>query len=108
MITIRRLLILAAFIITALVVPVGIAMAAQQTPTTGQPGASNGVTCFSSPSTANAPGNSMNAGGSVFNPGGTAGMHYAGNPGTASLQHSNSTAAVSQYDVGCLRVTTNH
>lgn len=77
------------------------------TPTTGQPGASNGVTCFSSPATASAPGQSMNAPGSVFNPSGTAGTVYAGNPGTASLAHSNSAAAVSQYDIACLRVTSH-
>ena len=107
MITIRRLLILAALIITALVVPVGVAMAAQQNPTTGQPGASNGVTCFSSPATANAPGNAMGAHGSVFNPNGVAGTVYAGNPNTASLAHANSTAAVSQYDIACQQVTSH-
>jgi hypothetical protein len=54
-----------------------------------------------------APGNSMTAGGSVFNPAGTAGTVYAGNPGTASLANANSTAAVSQYDVACLQVTSH-
>lgn len=105
MTTVRRLLCLAAFIVTALVVPVGVAAAAQQNPTTGQPGASSGVTCFSSPDTASAPGNAMAARGSVFNPNGVSGTVYAGNPGTASLAHANSTAAVSQYDIACLRVT---
>jgi hypothetical protein len=36
--------------------------------TTGQPGASSGGTCFASPATASAPGNSMAAPGAVFNP----------------------------------------
>src|SRR6266852_5738045 len=74
---------------------------------TGQPGASAGVTCFSSPSTAQAPGQSMNSPGSVFNPTGQAGTVYAGNPGTASLAHANSPNAVSQYDIACLQVTTH-
>jgi hypothetical protein len=74
---------------------------------TGQPGASNGVTCFSSPSTTTAPGNSMSSLGSVFNPAGQSGTVYAGNPGTASLAHANSPNAVSQYDIACLRVTSH-
>jgi hypothetical protein len=48
----------------------------------------------------------MNAGGSVFNPGGQAGTVYAGNPLTASL-NSNNPKAVSQYDIACKNVTTN-
>jgi hypothetical protein len=101
----RRLLCLAA-ITTAGVVAVPASQAwATQSPTTGQPGASNGVTCFSSNATANAPGNSMNAPGSVFNPNGTSGTVYAGNPNTASVANSNSSAAVSQYDIACLQVT---
>jgi hypothetical protein len=50
------------------------------------------------------PGNAVNAKGSPFNPGGTAGTVYAGNPDTASLAHSNSTATVSQYDNACLQI----
>ena len=72
----------------------------------GQPGASAGVTCFSSASTAQAPGNSMGAAGSVFNPGGVSGGVYAGQPGTPSLANG-SANAVSQYDVACLQVTTH-
>lgn len=37
----------------------------------------------------------------------TAGSVYAGSTGTASLLHSQSTAAVSQYDVACLMLTTH-
>jgi hypothetical protein len=74
---------------------------------TGQPGASNGVTCFTSSSTATAPGNSMSSPGSVFNPNGQAGTVYAGNPGTASLANANSPNAVSQYDIACLQFTTH-
>ena len=36
---------------------------------------------------------------------GQAGAVYAGNPGTASLAHSNSTASVSQYDTACVRLS---
>jgi hypothetical protein len=72
---------------------------------TGQPGAP-GVTCFSSSATAQAPGNSMSAAGSVFNPSGQAGTVYAGNPGTPSLANG-SANAISQYDVACLQVTTH-
>jgi hypothetical protein len=52
------------------------------------------------------PGKSITAPGSVANPSGVSGTVYAGNPGTASLA-ANSTAAVSQYDVSCLQVTTH-
>ena len=43
---------------------------------------------------------------------GTAGFenaeeHYAGSYGTASLTHSNSSHAVSQYDVACYQLTQN-
>jgi hypothetical protein len=72
-----------------------------QNPTTGHKGAPNN-TC-GSPGTST-PGNTANAPGSPFNGSGTAGTVYAGNPGTASLANSNSTAAVSQYDVACFQV----
>ena len=93
--------------VAPMLVALGSGTASAVTPTTGQPGASNGVTCFSAPDTASAPGRSMNAQGSVFNPSGTAGTVYAGNPGTASLANSNSSAAVSQYDIACLQVTSH-
>lgn len=53
------------------------------------------------------PGAAMSASGSAFNPDGTAGAHYAGNPGTASLAHANSPHAVSQYDVACFQQTSH-
>ena len=96
-----------------LIAPAVIAMAtlaiqgpalALQNPTTGHNGAPTN-TCGSAPNTMITPGNAANANGSPFNPNGTSGMHYAGNPGTSSVAHSNSTAAVSQYDVACLRQT---
>jgi hypothetical protein len=77
---------------------------ALENPTTGHKGAPN-TTCFTSDATMFAPGNAMNANGSPFNPNGNAGTRYAGNPGTSSLAHSNSTAAVSQYDNACFHHT---
>jgi hypothetical protein len=50
-----------------------------------------------------APGKSEMSKGSVFNPAGVAPEHYAGNPGTKSLEHSAVPGiAESQYDVACL------
>jgi hypothetical protein len=34
--------------------------------------------------------------------------HYAGSDGSASLAHSNSDHAVSQYDVACYQITQHH
>ena len=72
------------------------------TPTTGQPGAPNNTCGPNNPVT---PGSSAGASGSPFNANGQAGVVYAGNPGTASLAHSNSSATVSQYDAACVRLS---
>jgi len=77
-------------------------VAAQVSPTTGQPGAPANTCGPDNPVT---PGNAASASGSPFNAAGQAGLVYAGNPDTASLAHSNSTAAVSQYDVACVRLS---
>jgi hypothetical protein len=80
---------------------------------TGQPGAKAGNHCGEvNPTTGVSaemtPGKSGSAGGSPFNPAGTAGEHYAGNPGTSSLEHSaRPEIAESQYDVACVNAT-NH
>jgi hypothetical protein len=71
----------------------------------GQPGAP-GTTC-GSPNATMTPGGAASAAGSPFNATGTAGTVYAGNPGTASLAHAQSTHAVSQYDVACFQTTSN-
>jgi len=68
----------------------------------GQPGA----TCGSADALMT-PGNAVGASGSAFNPDGTAGSVYAGSPGTDSLEHANSSHAVSQYDVACFQVSSN-
>jgi hypothetical protein len=73
-----------------------------QSPTTGQKGAPTN-TCGGVGSTGT-PGAAAVSQGSPFNGSGTAGTVYAGNPNTASLANSNSTAAVSQYDVACFQV----
>lgn len=72
----------------------------------GQPGAP-GTTCGNS-NTSSTPGNSASAPGSPFNANGQAGTVYAGNPGTASSEHSQSGNAISQYDIACFQVTQNH
>jgi hypothetical protein len=64
---------------------------------TGQPSQS-----CQNPTTPVTPGNAAAAAGSPFG-GGIADQHYAGNPGTASLLHAQSSHAVSQYDVACFQ-----
>jgi hypothetical protein len=84
---------------TAFATPHGTDGTPSSNPTTGhKAGPAN--TC---PGTSGTPGKAGSANGSPFNPNGTAGGVYAGNPGTASLANSNSTAAVSQYDNACFR-----
>ena len=75
-----------------------------QNPTTGHKAGPNNTCGSSNPVT---PGNAANAPGSPFNSTGQAGTVYAGNPGTASLMHSNSTAPVSQYDNACINLSGN-
>ncbi len=69
----------------------------------GQPGAP-GTTC-GSPGATLTPGNAANANGSPFNP--NVVKLYAGNPGSASLAHSNSPHAVSQYDIACFQASSH-
>jgi hypothetical protein len=101
--TIRTTLIAPAALVFAALAIQGPAFALEN-PTTGHRGAPN-MTCGSSPATMQTPGNAANAAGSPFNPNGTSGMHYAGNPGTSSVAHANSTAAVSQYDIACINAS---
>ena len=94
-----------AFCVIALTVATGataLAGGTMQTPTTGQPGAPTNTCGADNPMT---PGNAANSPGSPFNSNGQAGLVYAGNPGTASLAHSNSAATVSQYDAACVRLS---
>jgi hypothetical protein len=101
----RRLLVVSA--LSAALMAAGSAPAwALQSPTTGQPGAPTNTCGTDNPVT---PGNSANSPGSPFNSSltnpGQAGNVYAGNPNTASLAHSNSTATVSQYDAACVQLS---
>lgn len=100
----KRLALLSmAVFVLAVLVPTGTALAAPSpTGSPGQPGAFNGTTCQGIPVF---PGNAVNASGSVFNPNGTSGTVYAGNPDTASLNNSNSPHAVSEYDVACFEMS---
>ena len=91
-----------ALCVAALMVGTATTASAMVSPTTGQPGAPANTCGPDNPVT---PGGSASAPGSPFNPNGQAGAVYAGNPGTASLAHSNSTATVSQYDVACVQLS---
>jgi hypothetical protein len=97
-----RNLVMAAACGVVLILATGISAGATVTPTTGQPGAPTNTCGSANPVT---PGNAANVAGSPFNSSGQAGVVYAGNPSTASLAHSNSAAAVSQYDTACVRLS---
>jgi len=97
-----RKVVIMVFCLVALMVTTATTAAATVSPTTGQPGAPTNTCGMSNPVT---PGSSATASGSPFNPDGQAGVVYAGNPDTASLMHSNSTATVSQYDTACVRLS---
>jgi hypothetical protein len=87
---------------TGFLVAAPVAASAAVSPTTGQPGAPVNTCGSDNPVT---PGAAAMAKGSPFNAAGQAGVVYAGNPGTASLAHANSTVAVSQYDVACVQLS---
>jgi hypothetical protein len=97
----RKLAVTAIFL-GALLMSSSVPALAVVTPTTGQPGAPTNTCGTANPVT---PGASAGAPGSPFNNSGQAGVVYAGNPGTASAAHSNSAAAVSQYDTACVRLS---
>jgi hypothetical protein len=97
----RKLAVTAIFL-GALLMSSSVPALAVVTPTTGQPGAPTNTCGTANPVT---PGASAGAPGSPFNNSGQAGVVYAGNPGTASSAHSNSAAAVSQYDTACVRLS---
>jgi hypothetical protein len=72
----------------------------------GQPGVTAGNECGKTPNALITPGKSSSASGSVFNlEGSTSGEHYAGNEGTASVEHAGSEHAVSQYDIACVNAS---
>jgi hypothetical protein len=83
----------------------GVSFALAGTAVAGQPGVAAGNECRVTPNALKTPGHSIGAKGAPFNPEGTAGEHYAGNPETASLEHAGSEHAVSQYDIACVQVS---
>jgi hypothetical protein len=97
---------LAAMVVAGIAIALpGVAFADPSPNGPGQPGAP-GTTC-GSPNAVSTPGNSASAKGSAYNPNGTAGTVYAGNPGTASSLHSQSGNAISQYDIACFQVSSH-
>jgi hypothetical protein len=103
--TVMRKYLLALAFAVALSIGAPAAAFAQQNPTTGQPGTTQGFNCGTSTAPTE-PGNAANAPGSAFNETtpGTAGTVYAGN-GSASVNNAGSTAAVSQYDAACRQLS---
>lgn len=97
-----RKIVFSVICVTAAAVLFPISALAIENPTTGQPGAPTNTCGSANPVT---PGASGTASGSPFNPNGQAGVVYAGNPDTASLANSNSTATVSQYDTACVQLS---
>lgn len=99
--------------LTALTCSIALAMGApvvafaQTNPTTGQPGTTAGFNCGFASALVE-PGNAANAPGSAFNETspGHAGTVYAGS-GAGSVNHAGSTAAVSQYDAACRRLSSH-
>ncbi len=102
----KTLNILVLLSLTIVIISIGIVSADPSPTGPGQPGAP-GTTCGNN-NAQNTPGNSAMATGSAFNPNGIAGTVYAGNPGTASLEHANSDNAISQYDIACFQVSQPH
>ena len=98
----RNLRLVAVVALVVMALGAGVATGAPATePTTGQPGAKAGNHC-GEPGLV-APGGSEAARGSVFNEVGVSTEHYAGNPGTKSLENSAVPGiAESQYDTACL------
>jgi hypothetical protein len=87
----------------------GLAGAAGATPSPngpGQPGTGGDNGSTSCQNFMTTPGGSA-SGQSPFNANGQAGQVYAGNPGTASQQHSPSAHAISEYDIACFQQTTH-
>ena len=87
------------------VVALGLSVGMAGSAVAGQPGVSAGNECRVTENALLTPGKSIAAQGSPFNPKGRAGEVYAGNPGTASLEHAGSEHAVSQYDIACVKAS---
>jgi hypothetical protein len=108
----RRTLVVVAAVVGMSVGVGSTAVAAPNPNGTGQPasGQNPAITCqniaAANPGTKVTPGNTVNAPGSPFDPTGTAGGRYAGSG--PSLDHANSSKAVSEYDIACYQQSVNH
>jgi hypothetical protein len=102
----RKACVLGAITAGTVLVPAASAWAIQN-PTTGQPGTTASFNCGTSTAPVE-PGHAASAPGSPFNETtpGTAGTRFAGN-GPGSTAHAGSTAAVSQYDAACRRLSSH-
>ena len=102
----RKACVLGVFAAGTVLLPAA-SVGAVQNPATGQPGTTQGFNCGTSTAPVE-PGHAASAPGSAFNETGpgTAGTRYAGN-GPGSLNHAGSTAAVSQYDAACRRLSSH-
>jgi hypothetical protein len=92
----RRLMLVFLAVGLLLFASMGAALAAPNPAGTGQPGAECGE-----------PGATLEPAGFLTGGFANAEAHYAGSDGTPSLAHG-SAKAVSQYDVACYQVTSNH
>jgi len=101
---VRKIAVVGAIAITPALGVAGLAGATPSPNGPGQPGTGGGDGSTSCSNFTTTPGNSAN-GQSPFNANGQAGQVYAGNPGTASAQHSNSPHSISEYDVACFQQT---
>ena len=100
----RKMAVVGLFTIAPVLGMAGVASATPSPNGPGQPGTGGGNGSTSCSNFTTTPGNSANAQ-SPFNPNGNAGTRYAGNPGTASAEHSNSTHSISEYDIACFQQT---
>ena len=105
--TLRRMAVVGLFAIGPTLGIAGLAGATPSPNGPGQPGTGGGTGSTSCQNFTTTPGNAASAQ-SPFNPsGGESAENYAGNPGTASLQHSNSPHSISEYDIACFQQTTH-
>ena len=102
--SLRKLAVIGLIGIAPAVSMAGLAAATPSPNGPGQPGTGGGSGSTSCGNFMTTPGHSANAQ-SPFNPSGNAGTRYAGNPGTASMLHSNSPHSVSEYDIACYQQT---
>ncbi len=104
--SVRKMVVVALIGTASLLGTAGVAGATPSPNGPGQPGTGGGNGSTSCQNFTTTPGGSASAQ-SPFNANGQAGQVYAGNPGTASQQHSASSHSVSEYDIACFQQTTH-